>query len=174
MNKRMFSYILGIALILFGSVFIMAPQGTFETIVLVAGIILITISSLGILRALISKNPTYAFTIGGSIIGITFGIVLIVGRTAAVNVIPVILGLWLIITGLTAIIYNSKIKGSSSLLFPICRLILGIIVFAFPIIPVTFAGIFLGIILILSGATTIMNTPREEVLYKVKVKNTKK
>ena len=49
-------------------------------------------------------------------------------------------------------------------------IILGIICFSIPIIPITFVGIVIGIMLILSGISTITNYKTDEVIYKVKVK----
>ena len=64
-------------------------------------------------------------------------------------------------------------KTSSSLVSmttPITRMILGLICFAVPVIPISIAGIFIGVVLVLSGINTITNIKNEEVVYKVKVK----
>lgn len=171
MSKKTWTYIFGILLILFGVVFLISPKDTFATIVLIAGIILIVYASVGIITAIASKNPYASYTIGGSILGLIFGIILVNNTDAAVKVVPVVLGIWLFISGLTSLIFTTKVtKDTKSLIGPITRIILGVIAFALPIIPVVGAGIFLGIVLILSGISTITNEKNEEVIYKVKVK----
>ena len=167
MSKKAWTYIFGALLILFGIVFLVSPQGTFASIVLVAGIILIVYAAIGIISAIVSQNPLASYTIGGSVLGLIFGIILVTNTEAAVKVVPIVLG----ISGLSSLIFTTKVtKETKALVGPITRIILGVIAFALPVIPVVGAGIFLGIVLILSGISTITNEKNDEVIYKVKVK----
>lgn len=171
MSKKAWTYIFGALLILFGIVFLVSPQGTFASIVLVAGIILIVYAAIGIISAIVSQNPLASYTIGGSVLGLIFGIILVTNTEAAVKVVPIVLGIWLFISGLSSLIFTTKVtKETKALVGPITRIILGVIAFALPVIPVVGAGIFLGIVLILSGISTITNEKNDEVIYKVKVK----
>lgn len=171
MSKKNWNYVFGVLLILFGIVFIISPQGTFETIVLTAGIILIVYSILRIIGIIVSKNPLASYSIGSSVISLIFGIIIASNTENAVKVIPMLLGLWLFITGLSTLIFAIKVtKDTKSLISPITRTILGVISFTLPVIHIVTIGLFIGIILILSGINTITNTKNEEVIYKVKVK----
>ncbi len=169
--KKNWTYVFGALLVLFGIIFIVSPQGTFESIVLTAGIILIIYAAIGILNAILSKNPYSTLSVGSSIIGLIFGIILVTHTDGAVKLIPILLGIWLFISGLSTLLFTLKAtKDTKALINPITKTVLGLIAFALPVIPVIATGIFLGIILILSGISTIMNAKGDEVVYKVKVK----
>ena len=170
MNKKG-SYILGVFLIIFGILFIFSPTNTFETIVLIAGVSIILFNVIRILFALKSDNSYAAYSITGSIVGVIFGFILISSRDTAIKVIPVLLGVWLLVTGISSFLFLFKSHANSGLIVrPVLKIILGAITFALPIIPVIATGIVLGIILVLAGVTTIVNVKDEEVIYKVKVK----
>lgn len=170
MNKKG-SYILGGFLIIFGILFIFSPANTFETIVLIAGVSIILFNVIRILFALKSDNPYAAYSITGSIVGVIFGFILISSRDTAIKVIPVLLGVWLLVTGISSFLFLFKSHANSGLIVrPVLKIILGAITFALPIIPVIATGIVLGIILVLAGVTSIVNVKDEEVIYKVKVK----
>lgn len=165
------SYILGALLMMFGCLFIFSPTNTFETIVLIAGIIIILFNVIRILFALKSDDPYSAYSITGSVVGVIFGFILISSRDTAIKIIPVLLGIWLLITGISSLLFLLKSGANSSLIVrPILSIILGAITFAIPVIPVIATGIVMGIVLILAGVTTIVNIKDEEVIYKVKVK----
>lgn len=171
MNKKVSSYIFGALLIVFGLIFILSPESAFETIVLIAGISLIVYGGLKILLALKSDNPYASYTVAGSIFSIIFGIVLIGNQNAAIKVIPILLGIWLLISGITTLLFLIKTNSDKKLIIrPVLKIIVGAIAFLLPVIPIIATGIVLGVILILSGITTIMNIKDEEVVYKVKVK----
>ena len=171
MSKKIGSYLFGALLILFGVIFIISPESAFETIVLTIGIILIVFGGLKIILALKSSNPYASYSVAGSIFSIVFGIILIGNQETAIKIIPIILGIWLLITGITTLLFLLKTNSDKKLIFrPILKIIVGAIAFTLPVIPIIATGIVLGIILILSGITTIANVKDEEVIYKVKVK----
>ncbi len=171
MSKKVWTYIFGILLILFGAVFIISPKGAFSSIVLAGGIILIVYAIIGIISAIASKNPYASMTIGSSVLALLFGIILVNNTDGAIKVVPVILGIWLFISGLTSLIFTTKVShDTKALIGPITRIVLGVIAFVLPIIPVVATGVFIGIVLILSGISTITNEKNDEVIYKVKVK----
>ena len=156
MNKGKVVDIFGIILIILGIIFVVSPKSVFETIVLVAGIIIIAYSLLSLLISFTSKNTYSTYLIFSSVIGLIFGIVL---------------GIWLFASGLSTSLAMHKIGTSlSAMVSPITRMVLGLVCFATPAVPLTFVGVFVGVILILSGINTITNAKNEEVVYKVRVK----
>lgn len=171
MDKKIWTYVLGGLLIGFGVVFILSPTEAFESIVMTCGIVLIVYNVIKIIGAIKSDNPYASFGITGSIIGIVFGFILIGNKEIAIKVIPVILGIWLLVTGLTTLLFTLKTSANKNMLTkPVIKIILGAVTLLLPVIPVIASGIVLGIILVLSGVTTITNAKDEEVIYKVKVK----
>lgn len=171
MNKKVWNYILGSILILFGIIFLISPAGTFENIVLIGGIVLIVYGVVGIITAITSSNPLASKTVGSSAFSLIFGIILASNTNIAIKIIPVLLGIWLFVTGLSNLVLITKVtKDTKSLVGPITRIILGTFAFAMPIVPVVALGIFLGVVLILSGISTMINQKNDEVVYKVKVK----
>ena len=171
MNNKKLTYVFGALLIALGVIFILSPKGVFESIVLFGGIAIIAFSALGILVSIFGKDASSSYFLGSSILGLIFGIILVSNTSSAVNIIPGLLGIWLFISGLSTTILMSK-SGSNlvSMTTPITRMILGLICFSAPIIPISIFGIFIGVVLILSGINTITNVKSEEIVYKVKVK----
>ena len=169
MNNKKFTYVCGALLIALGVLFILSPKGVFESIVLGAGIVIIAFSALGIVLSL-SKESTSYF-IGSSVLGLVFGIILISNTDSAVKTIPVLLGLWLFISGLSTTLYMSKMGSKlTNMTSPITRMILGLVCFMAPVVPISVVGIFIGVILVLSGINLITNVKNDEIVYKVKVK----
>ena len=81
------------------------------------------------------------------------------------------MGLWLFISGLSTTLLMYKSGSRLSLMTsPITRMILGLICFMTPVIPIAFVGIFIGVLLMLSGVNVITNFKNEEIVYKVRVK----
>ena len=171
MNNKTITYIMGAVLIALGVIFIISPKNTFESIVLFGGIAIIAFSSIGILLSFFGKDASSSYYIGSSVLGLIFGIILVINTDSAVKIIPILLGIWLFISGLSTTMFMSK-TGSSlvSMTTPITRMILGLICFIAPVIPISIVGIYIGIVLVLSGINTITNVKNEEVVYKVKVK----
>ena len=170
MSNNKITNLFGIILIIVGFIFIISPKGVFESIVFVVGITIIAYSAFAILISIFGNNYSSYF-ITSSIIGLIFGIILISNTDGAVKIIPILLGLWLFISGLstTLLMYKSGTK-LSLMTSPITRIILGLICFMTPVIPITFFGIFIGVILVLSGINTVTNSKNEEIVYKVRVK----
>lgn len=171
MNKKSYDYVLGALLIGFGVVFILSPERIFQSIVFGAALVIILFSSLGLLSSINDKENSSMYLSSGFIIGLIFGIILLTNTDSAIKIVPILLGLWLFITGLSTVIMMLK-RGLtiSNMISPIVRTILGVICLCLPILPITFAGVFIGIILVLAGISTITNSKSDEVIYKVKVK----
>lgn len=171
MNNKKGSYVLGALLIAFGVLFILSPASTFANIVLFAGLVIILFSVIRILIALKSDDPYSVYSITGSIVGVIFGFILISNRETAIKIIPVLLGVWLLVTGITSLLFLLKSGANNSLITrPVLKILLGAITFSVPVLPVIATGIVLGILLVLAGVTTIVNVKDEEVIYKVRIK----
>ncbi len=171
MNNKKLTYVFGALLIALGVIFILSPKGVFESIVLFGGIAIIAFSVLGVLVSILGKDASSSYFLGSSILGLIFGFILVSNTSSAVNVIPILLGIWLFISGLSTTVLMSKAGSDlTAMTTPITRMILGLICFSAPVIPISIVGIFIGVVLVLSGINTIVNVKSEEVVYKVKVK----
>ena len=105
------------------------------------------------------------------IIGLIFGIILLTNTDSAIKIVPIFLGLWLLVTGLsTTMVMLKRGLTISNMISPLVKAFLGIVCLCLPIIPITFAGMVIGVILVLAGISTITNSKSDEVIYKVKVK----
>ena len=175
MNKKNLNYILGIMLILFGTVFVVSPKATFETIVLAGGIILIIYAIIKIITLFRSSNSYVSYSIGSTVFSLLFGLVLVFNTEGAVKIIPMLLGIWLLVSGLSSLLFVLKItKNKRNIVISIIKVMLGLISFLLPVIPVIATGIFVGIVLVTIGVTTIISNKEDDNIYKVKVKKTHK
>ena len=170
MDKKA-TYVFGALLIALGVIFILSPKEVFESIVLFGGIGIIVFCVIGIIYTFFFFFSASSYLLGSFILGLIFGIILVANTDSAIKVVPVLLGIWLFITGLSTTLYMSKMNTKLvDMAVPITRLLLGLICFIAPVIPISIVGIYIGIVLVLSGINTITNVKNEEVVYKVKVK----
>ena len=163
--------ILGIIFILFGLLFIFAPQSIFELIVLISGVIVLIISISKILVSLKEKNELSSYGIVTGIFGIIIGIILIIFKQKTVLTVAELVGVYLLISGISSLLFMLRVNMSSNMFIkPIIKIVIGIISFTMPFVPTMWAGILIGIILVLTGVTIINTKKEEEVIYKVRVK----
>lgn len=178
MTKKIWTYIISALCIIGGLYLIINPQLTFTNLVYYIGLIILIIGIIKVLSALINRENfflpgNYLFS---GIINSLFGIILMTNASSTVKVIPIIIGLWLIISsasGLALILNvkrNNNTINNSLLVNHLIKLIIGIIVLTTPIITIVFTGWFLGIILLLIGIYLIVNSFPKQKTYKVKVK----
>ena len=170
MKKNIVNIILGIILILFGVIFIFAPASSFSTIILFVGILIILFGVIKLISTL--KVPgVFGYSIYSAVISILFGIILIAFKESTVKLIVNLIGIWLLISGISGLILLIKSNAKGSILVrPISKIIIGFVCLMLPIIPVTITGIFIGVILIIAGASMLTTEDEDEVVYKVKVK----
>lgn len=163
--------LLGIIFIIFGVLFIFSPQSIFELIVFISGIIVVLISISKILISSKEKNEYSSYGITTGIIGLIIGIILIVFKEKTVLTVAELVGLYLLISGISSLLLmiRSNLKGNM-LAKPIIKIIIGLISFTMPFIPTMWAGIIIGIILVLTGITILTTKKEEEIIYKVRVK----
>ncbi len=163
--------ILGIIFILFGLLFIFAPQSIFELIVLISGVIVLILSISKILISLKEKNELSSYGIVTGIFGIIIGIILIIFKQKTVLTVAELVGVYLLISGISSLLFMLRVNMSSNMFIkPIIKIVIGIISFTMPFVPTMWAGILIGIILVLTGVTIINTKKEEEVIYKVRVK----
>lgn len=174
MKNKKLSLIFGILLIIVGIVFILSPTDVFQSIVMFIGIALIVMSIIGIIASL-GKEGLSSYYLTSYIFELVIGIVLVSNTDIAIKVIPVFLGIWLFISGLVTTISLSRVSNSLAYMTsPIAKMVLGLICFVTPAVPISIFGIFVGIVLILSGFSIITSSKDDATVYKVKVKNVKK
>ena len=176
--KNIWNYVLGFLFILGGVVLIFRPNVSFQNLVYYLGLILLITGIFKIVTSILRHDSFLlpgSFLLGG-ILNSLFGIILMNNKSAAVNLIPTILGFYLIISGasgLGLLINNKRYTkniDTKMLIENITKLFLGIIVLTTPIITVVFVGWVLGLILIAIGCVIIFKDYRQKNVYKVKIK----
>ena len=169
-SNKTLTYASGIILIILGALFIISPKSMFESIVWITGVIIIALSIISIATSLSSKNVSSYFLVS-SLLGLILGIVLLYNREGAIKIIPILLGIYLLITGISKLIIMAKANYKYDIMFPtVIKIVLGSICLFTPVIPIVITGIIIGIFLILTGITNLSNIKTNEVVYKVKVK----
>lgn len=162
---------LGIVLILFGVLFIIAPKSVFESIVFISGIIIIIISISKILISEKEKNEFSSYNLVTGIFGIIIGIILIIFKEKTVLTVAELIGVFMLISGISSLLFMLRSNMTGTVLVkPIIKIVIGLVAFTMPFIPTMWAGIIIGILLVLTGATIITTKKEEEIVYKVKVK----
>lgn len=173
MTKKVWTYIVGILLIVGGVLLFLSPEQTLNNLIYYFGLILLITSIVKILSMLINKLGSYFYF--GSILNLLFGIILMNNSDMTLRLISIFIGIWLILSASSGLIVILNLKGrntidNSLLATNILKLILGIIVLVVPSITSIFTGVLLGIILILIGIYTIFNDKKTTNVYKVKIK----
>ena len=159
--------LLGIIIIVFGIVFCLAPESAFSSIVMVAGMLVIVFGLLRLLSTMNGEDEYKTYSTATAVLCIIFGILLIIYRDTTIKIIAGLVGIWFLLSGISSllIMLKSNMKGKI-LVKPICKIAIGIIALIVPAIPISFAGIVVGIILILAGASILTTKKEEEQLKK--------
>lgn len=177
MSKKVWTFIIGILLIVGGLVLFIEPEQSFAKLVSFIGIILIVTGVIKVVYAFVSRNsllmPGNVFM--GGFLNSIFGLIFLFNPDVTVKVISIFIGLWFISTALSSLVLVLNIKSRDSfsqsmLVTNIIKLIIGIVVLTTPIISVLFTGIFLGICLIVIGVFVLLSAKSDEKVYKVRVK----
>ena len=161
-SKEAIRLILSIVLLVIGVILLAAPEAAMIGIVILIGIVMLAYSVITILMTISrrSKGESAVFTI--PVIVLIIGILLLVFRDGVANVLlPIIIGIWAIITGVMSLMDASSLKhmGSVSWRVPtitgIAALVLGIIILI-GIAATNVLGILLGVCLLIYGITSIV------------------
>ena len=173
MKKTILNYIIG-ALIIAGGVFcFINPTGAIRDLLKYTGILFVIIGTVKIIYSSINKD---AFTIGScGLIGIFFfivGLILITTNFLTINFLSMLISIYLIGTGLSALIYCFKAKSylNSYFIGNLFKLIFGIALLIAPMINVVITGIGLGIVLVIFGLSFFVKPKNDSKVYSVKVK----
>ena len=162
MSKKVWTFIIGILLIVGGLVLFIEPEQSFAKLVSFIGIILIVTGVIKVVYAFVSRDsllmPGNVFM--GGFLNSIFGLILLFNPDVTVKVISIFIGLWFISTALSSLVLVTNV----------IKLIIGIVVLTTPIISVLFTGIFLGICLIVIGVFVLLGAKSDEKVYKVRVK----
>ena len=162
---------LGIIIIIFGLVFLIAPESVFASIILIAGILIIIFGLLKVLGAMKEDSNYKAYTTVSAIFSIVFGALLIIYRDTTIIVLAELVGIWFLLSGIFTLLMMLKSNIKDKLLAkPIIKILIGIVTLTIPALPIKIAGIMIGIILILAGLSILTTKKEEEVIYKVKIK----
>lgn len=177
MSKKVWTYIIGILLIICGGLLIIKPERSFSQLVYYLGIAILVTGILKIIESFVNKEklvfPQDSFINGA--LNVLFGIILMTNTHTTLKIIPTFIGIWLILKAIFTLGAVVNYKKTKDINYPllangIIKLILGIIILTTPIITIVFTGVVLGILLIVVGVFVIINYYRNEGTYKVKVK----
>ncbi|MEA4853210.1 MAG: DUF308 domain-containing protein [Christensenella sp.] len=161
-SKDMIRLILSIVLLVIGIILLAAPQAAMIGIVILIGVVMLVYSGVTIIMTISKRNKGEHALFTIPIIVLIIGILLLVFRDGVANVLlPIIIGIWAIVTGIMSIIDASSLKhmGSSSWKVPtitgVAALALGIIMLI-GIAATNVVGILLGVCLLIYGIITIV------------------
>lgn len=141
--------IMAAAFALMGLIFIIFPQGSLDTIRWIVAIFFLVSGIYMLARNASSKSPMFGGTIFGAIlliIGLVFAF-----NGGIMNIFPILLGAWFIISSMSAIRYATALKDSNaktwsfvtSVLSMVCGLVLIINPWSGQVAMMTFAGIIM-------------------------------
>ena len=161
-SKDAIRLILSIVLLVIGIILLAAPQAAMVGIVILIGIVMLAYSVITIFMTISKRNKGEDATFTIPVIVLVIGILLLVFRDGVANVLlPVIIGIWAIITGIMSIMDASSLKqaGSVSWKVPtitgIAALVLGVIILI-GIATTNVVGILLGVCLLIYGIISIV------------------
>ena len=173
--KRIWTYLIGILCVIGGILFICNPNDSQSTLVFYFGLMIILTGILRIVLSIVIKSyflPGSGFISG--VWNILFGILLMANSSSAVEMIPLFLGLWLLVSAISNIIsiYNFRriYIDYWFLTKAILKLVLSILIFTAPDVSIILSGTVLGIALIVIGIITIISYKDDDNVYSVKVK----
>lgn len=160
----MIRLVLSIVLLAIGIILLMAPSTAMAVIVVIIGVVVLAFGVIQLFINISKRNKgTQDATYVIPIIAIIVGLLLIIFRDGVANVIlPFIIGIWAIITGVMSLMESSQIKDyhSSSwkvvLISGIAELALGVIMIAGIIAQSNVIGILLGVCLTIYGILSLI------------------
>ncbi|WP_066685506.1 DUF308 domain-containing protein [Christensenella intestinihominis] len=163
-SREMIRLILSIVLLIIGLILLGAPTFAMEVIVVIIGIVVLAYGIIQLLINLSKRNRGDANAgLAIPVIAIIIGILLIVFRGGVANVIlPFIIGVWAIITGVMSLMEASQVKDFSTgawkvaLISGLAELVLGIIMIVGIIAGSNALGILLGVCLTIYGILSIV------------------
>ena len=164
-SKEMIRLILSIVLLAIGIILLMAPNTAMAVIVVIIGVVVLAYGVIQLFTNISRRNrgdANASYVV--PIIAIIVGILLIFFRDGIANIIlPFIIGVWAIITGIMSLMESSQIKDYNSsswkvvLISGLAELVVGIIIIAGIIAQSNVLGIMLGVCLTIYGILSLVS-----------------
>lgn len=163
-SKEMIRLILSIVLLIIGLIMLAAPTVAMEVIVIIIGVVLL---GFGVIQLLINiskrQKGSSDVMLTVPIIAIVAGILLIVFRGGVANfLLPFIIAVWAIITGVMSLMESSDIKdrnpvaAKTAVFSGLAELALGIIMIVGIIAGSNAVGVLVGVCLTIYGVISIV------------------
>ena len=161
-SKETIRLVLSIVLLVIGIILLAAPQAAMVGIVILIGVVMLAYSVIAIFMNISKRNKGEASSFAVPIVVLIIGILLLIFRDGVANVrLPIIIGIWAIVTGIMSLSDASTLKhaGSPSWRVPtitgIAALVLGVIILI-GIATTNVVGILLGVCLLIYGIISIV------------------
>ena len=156
----------GLILIVFGIVLLIWPGSTLDIVCKIVGAAILIAGIVGVAEGLAGKRKDSAAVanFAGNVAAVVIGILLIVFSGAIVSVLPFILGLLMVIYSAVEIFLSLKAEGgiqTGRLIISVIELILGIVIMANPFSTIALLVRILGIGIIITGITQLMDKARD-------------
>jgi uncharacterized membrane protein HdeD (DUF308 family) len=151
----------GIISLVLGIIIVVWPQASTAVLVIIFGIFILLLGIVAFIRSfmLIKKTKSWWVLLIEGIIGIAAAIVLFVWPGITTAIIAYILGAWLLIIGIIAIVYGSVNKSVFPILSGILSVIIGLLVlFSSPLYALATLIFVFGILSIIRGVILIIQS----------------
>ena len=148
----------GVVGIVAGVIVLVEPSISLATLAVIAGIFLLVDGIIELVFSLVSSTENRALTAIFGVATAVIGVILIRHPTGAVVAIALLLGLWLLISGLLRLITSlaAHQRSFGSALLGLLELVAGIVIVSSPNIGVTTLAVLIGIAWILRGLAMVM------------------
>lgn len=147
------SILASLAFVLLGIAFIVAPESSMDIICNTIAILLMLYGIYGLVLSFQSISISYSLNIGTSLIALILGIVILCNNAILQVIIPIILGLFFVINGITKLRYAIVLKDqgrswAGPIVVALVMVACGIVMLARPIFVAATLTTFLGIIMV--------------------------
>lgn len=152
----------GLILIVFGIVLLIRPGSTLDIVCKIVGAAVLIAGIVGVAEGLAGKrkDPAAVANFAGNVAAVIIGVLLIACSGLIVSILPFVMGILMVIYSAVEIFSALKADGgiqTGRLVMSVIELIIGILIMANPFQTVTLLIRVLGIGIIFSGVTQIMN-----------------
>lgn len=157
MSARPMRMILNLAILIFGIIFIANPRSALVGITVTAGILILIYGIFGCVQYAVGRATT---ALGWSIVEIIIGILLLVFvRPASHWLLPLVVGIWMLWTGISALRAAREATGAvetRTIAIATAEIVLGVLIIVGMAFSGWLMGLLLGICMLLYGATALV------------------